>query len=237
MKGKFWGLAIIMLSAVACNKHDSSTVNNNVCGNRLTPKATDHAVAGADLDSIRALFSANNLSIDNLQFQYWDTAWTLNTIPGQFNGHEEQVVATQYFNGLPVFGESVYFTFYDGVYQPDQSSKYTGPAPVGDTTGHRTLAELRKIFLSHISESYRAGGLANSKPFIPTAAAYENDCLTVTLGYMDAGMTFRQGPPLNKALVKVWAVTPASNPSISFFPLVYVEDGSGTGWGVPFLIP
>jgi len=237
MKGKFWGCALIIIVTAACNKHNSSDVSNNVCGSRLTPRVTDYDVSGASLDSIRALFNANNLSTGNLQFLYWDTAWTLNTIPGQFNGHEEQIVATQYYNGLPVFGDLAFFVFYDGVYQPDRTEGYTGPAPAGDAAGHQNLADLRKIFLSHISESFQAGGLQNAKPLIPTASEYMNDCLNVTLGYIDAGLTFRQGPPLNKALVKVWAVTPASSPAIHFYPLVYVVDASGLGWGVPFLIP
>jgi len=41
----------------------------------------------------------------------------------------------------------------------------------------------------------------------------------------------------NQAVVKVWQVTPARDSSITYYPLVYVEDDKGFAWGAPFVFP
>ena len=205
---------------------------------RLYPKATDYKVSGPGLDSILALFQANNLSVANLQFLNWETDTTTNINPLAYSGYQEQVLAIQYFNGLSVFGSPTFFTFNAGIYQPAGNiDGYTGPAPNPDTTGHRTPAALRNDFLQHVSESYEEGGPLNAKPFIPSASTYENSCLNITLGYIDASLIPGNSTPFGMALVKVWAVTPATSSSITYYPLIYVEDDNGQAWGNPFIIP
>jgi hypothetical protein len=235
------GLLMTLLT-VSCHKH-SSAGDDSICVTRLDPQVSDYNVSGADLDSIYNLFKINNLSTANLQFQYWITYTEVNVDPGAYNGYEEQIQANQFFNGLPVFADMKIFIFYDGNYSDSGSvSGYSGPAPNADTTTHQTFAGLRTAFLAHLSQSYTEGGAsAYSKPFIPSPSTYTNACLNVTLGYLDARTLPANAPnvtsSLNQALVKVWSVTPARNSSITYYPLVYVEDDNGFAWGVPFFVP
>ena len=228
-----------LILAASCNKHDASVgENGKICVTRLAPKATDYKVSGANLDSIYAIFSANNLSINNLQFWYWMTDTTVNVNPGAYSGYQEQVQAIQFFNGLPVLGDMKFFSFNAGWYQPaGVNDGYSGPVPGGDTIGHQSMPGLRNAFLDHVSQSYTAGGPLNAKPFVPSASTYTNACLNVTLGYLDASRVPGSTTPYGQALVKVWSVTPSQSSSITFYPLVYVRDDTGAAWGVPFLIP
>ena len=229
---------LIIIFIAACSKHnDSSSSNENICVTRVIPKVNDYNVSGGNLDSIKALFAANNLSTANLQFQNFGTDTTVNVNPGAYNGYQEQISAIQFFNGLPVFFDNEYFTFNAGVFQPSLLVGYTGAAPNADTTSHQNYASLRNAFLAHVSESYFAGGTANSKPFIPSASTYINACLDVTLGYLDAEMIPGNTTPYNKTLIKVWSVRPSNDPSITYYPQIYVEDDNGKAWGVPFLVP
>ncbi|HEX9513059.1 MAG TPA: hypothetical protein VF939_21365 [Puia sp.] len=184
------------------------------------------------------MFSANHLSTANLQFQIWQTDTEININPGAYNGYQEQALAIQFFNGLPVFANREFFTFNAGKFQPGGLyDGYTGPAPTADTIGHQTLAGLRKVFLANVSQSYTTGGPLNAKPFIPSASTYINSCLNATLGYLDASMIPGNATAYGSALVKVWSVTPSNSSSITYYPLVYVEDGNGVAWGTPFFVP
>jgi hypothetical protein len=230
---------IIVVAAVSCSKHNQSAdETGNICVTRTSPMVSDYLVSGANLDSIFALFSANNLSIANLQFNSWLTDTTTNIYPTAYSGYQEQVLATQFFNGLPVFAEDEFFTFNAGKFQPGgMYDGYTGSAPSADTTGHQTLPDLRNAFLAHVPQSFTEGGLSNAKPYIPSASTYIHSCLSATLGYLDASMVPGNTISSEKALIKVWRVTPSTDPSITYYPLIYVEDDNGAAWGVPFLIP
>ena len=226
----------VITIVTGCKKQNNEQDSNANCITRKVPKSSDYSVSGADLDSVYTLFSANNLSIANLQFLYLTTDITVN--PTGYSGYQEQVTAIEFFNGLPVFADNKFFTFNAGKYQSDGIyDGYTGPAPDNDTTSHQSLSNLRNAFFAHLSESYMAGGPLNSKPFIPSASTYANACLTATLGYLDEGLVKGNVYILNKSLIKVWVVTPAQDPSISYYPLVYVEDDNGVAWGQPLLVP
>jgi hypothetical protein len=239
----FTGLMIIFTATVvlmaSCNKQNQSPeAAQSICVTRAIPKVSDYKVTGNDLDSIFALFSANNLSTANLQFFSWLTDTTTNIYPTQYSGYQEQVLATRFINGLPVFADDEFFTFNAGKFQPGGVyDGYTGPAPSGDTTGNQNIVYLREAFLAHVSESFMEGGVQNSKPFIPSASSYVDACLTVTLGYLDASFIPGNPSALNQALVKVWSVRPTYSSSISYYPLIYVEDAGGLAWGVVFISP
>jgi hypothetical protein len=221
-------LIAFVVSTTSCRKHSES---DNGCITRKVLKVTDYGVSGPALDSIFSLFGSNNLSVANLQFRAWMTGVLSNPT---YSGLQEQVLATQFFNGLPVFQEDKYFIFNAGKYQPANIySGYTGPAPDADTSGKQALPDLRIAFLDHVSESFTEGGPANSKPFVPSRRSYLDSCLIATLGYLDAGMVRGSGSPLEIALIKVWKVTPLNGQ----YPLVYVEDDNGLAWGVPLFIP
>lgn len=229
---------IIIVVTVSCSKHNQSGYENeNICVTRTYPKVSDYFVSGAYLDSIFALFSANNLSTANLQFNSWSTDTTTNIYPTAYSGYQEQVLAIQFFNGLPVFAEDEFFTFNAGKFQPGgMFDGYTGPAPSADTIGHQTFLNLRNAFLAHVSQSYLQGG-PNSTRFTPSASTYINSCLSTTLGYLDASMVPGNTIASEKALVKVWRIIPSTDPSITYYPLIYVEDDNGNAWGVPVFIP
>ena len=235
-----WFLPVVCFGfiffSLSCTKHSANeTDNGNICVNRVSPSATDYKISGADLDSVLALFGANNLSTANLQFLYWSTDTTTNIFPNQYSGYQEQVTATPYFNGLPVFSDNVFFTFDAGIYQP--GGIYDGyTAPSSDSTGHQSMPALRNAFLAHVSESYTEGGASNAK-FVPVVSTYINSCLNVTLGYIDVFYIPGSGSAINKALVKVWLVTPTISSSLSYYPVIYVEDNNGKAWGQPFFIP
>lgn len=191
----------------------------------------DYGVSGLNLDSIHVLFGANHLSTTNLQFQSWSAFTTSGTM---YSGLEEQVSATQFFNGLPVFQEDKYFIFYAGQYQPGEMyGGFTGFAPGTDTSGKLALSDVRGAFLDHVFQSVRVGGALNTRSFTPSKSSFSDSCLTATLGYIDAGLIPGNGTPLETILIKVWKVTPLSG----VYPLVYVEDDNGFAWGVPFIIP
>ncbi len=230
---------IIIIFSASCTKdNQSASENQSICVTRLSPQPSDYKVVGASLDSIYALFRANNLSTANLQFLSWSTDTTTNIYPTAYSGYQEQVLAIQFINGLPVFADDEFFTFDAGKFQPGGIyDGYTGPAPSADSTGHQTFPDLRKAFLAHVPESYVSGGVQNAKPFIPSASTYINSCLSVTLGYLDAAMIPGNHGAQGKSLVKVWIVTPSISSSISYYPLVFVEDANGHAWGSPFFIP
>jgi hypothetical protein len=186
---------------------------------------TDYQVSGADLDSIYTLFKANNLSTVNLQFDYFVYA-----------GPGEQVIATQFINGLPAWVGGYSITFEGGKYQPGGiNDGYTGPAPNTDTTTHQTFSDLRHAFFAHIAESgFVGGGAANSTPRFPFKAnSYTDSCLLVTLGYVDASRIPGSTIPPETALIKVWSVTALHGG----LPAVTVEDDNGSAWGVVLTVP
>jgi hypothetical protein len=221
-------LVALFVGTASC--HKNSTYDSH-CITRIVPKVTDYGVAGAALDSIYALFASNNLSTANLQFRYWLTDTTSSPT---YSGRQEQVQATQFFYGLPVFAEDKFFTFNAGTYQPGGIyDGYSGAAPGADTSGNQALPDLRSAFLAHVSQSVWVGGAPASKPFIPSRSSYTDSCLIATLGYLDAHLIPGNSTPLETALVKVWKVTPMNGQ----YPLVYVEDMNGAAWGVTFLVP
>ena len=230
---------IVIIFSASCRKGNSSaSENESICVSRLSPQASDYTVSGADLDSIYALFRANNLSTSNLQFLIWQTDTTTNIYINQYSGYQEQVTGTPFFNGLPLFGENEAFIFDAGKLPPGGIlGGYQGPAPSVDTSGHQPFSALRKAFLAHVPESYTEGGANDAKPFIPSASTYTNSCLNVTLEYIDAGAIPGNAAAYGTALVKVWSVTPSISSSITYYPLVFVEDDNGHAWGVAFIYP
>src|SRR5258707_862318 len=83
---------------VACSKH-SDTVADSGCIQRVVDSVGETSLRTGQIDSIKAFFRKNNMSIDGLQFLgftpdiYTDTA----LIP------QAQIWANLFVNGLPVF--------------------------------------------------------------------------------------------------------------------------------------
>jgi len=220
-------LTIMLIMAVSCSKHHPSNPGNG-CITRKVPLVTDTLVSQVTLDSINALFRANNLSAVGLQFNEME----IDTITNAADTEILKIVwGIQFFHSLPTFQDYEEFQFKGGIYQPFQpainvNNGYTGPAPDPDTVAHETLPALQEAFLRALSSPVLFG-----TPYYPAGHSsinYADTCLQATLGYMDAADIPGSRTPLEKGLVKVWKVTPLSRA----YPVVYVEDDNGVSWVV-----
>jgi hypothetical protein len=221
----------LLFFSPSCSKSNQNAVDST-CITQIIPKVTDYQVSGADLDSIIALFRSNNLSTSNLQFQSWESFWASSP---SYTGRQEQVQATQFINGLPVWSGGTFFIFNAGVFQPGISVRYTGPLPNAGMATQQTPPELRRAFLAHYSESRMEGGPAGVNPNTPPHyASYQDSCFLITLAYIDASeIPGNNSVAPGQSLVRVWKVTGLSGN----IPEVMVEDDNGLAWGVVFFVP
>jgi hypothetical protein len=221
-------LMALFICGFSCKKHNETA--SIVCINRVMPAVNNFGVSGAALDSINQLFSANNLSTANLQFH---SITTSAVVSPSFSGVQEQVLTTQYFNGLPVFQDDRFFIFNAGVYQSNYySGGFTGTPPGPDTAARLSMTDLRTAFLNHVSESVLEGGAVNSVPR-PPQGNFKDSCLNVTLGYLDAAIIPGYVGNYNVSLVRTWKITTAN----TSFPLVFVDDETGKAWGLVLSVP
>jgi hypothetical protein len=216
-------ISVLFLSTSSCSKQGSTTTNTD-CIVRVIPLYTETTLTEYQINSIKLLFSKNNMSINGLQFTQFisDGGGNLPMIT------QTQVTANLFLNDLPVFYYNELFIFNNGIF--DTAYLYTGTPLTNDITGHQTLSNLQSSFLKHVSESITY--LPIGPPFVPSSSTYSDSCLVATLGYIDAvyipGHTLPWGN-----LIKVWSVTTLHNS----YPTVYVEDDNGLAWGMPVYIP
>jgi hypothetical protein len=221
-------MVALLVCGFSCKKHNEPA--DIICISRVTADVNDFGVSGVVLDSIYQLFSANNLSTANLQFHWIST----NTVVSpSFSGTQEQVLATQFFNSLPVFQDDRYFVFNAGVYQSGSySGGFTGTIPGPDTAARISMLDLRTAFLNHVLESVLEGGAINSVPK-PPQGNFKDSCLVAALGYLDAAMIQGNTVDYNISLVRTWKITTANRS----FPAVFVDDETGKAWGLVLSIP
>ncbi len=174
---------------------------------RVIPQLDQQLIPAAQIDSINTLFSSNNLSVDNLQFN----GYLQNDIqvPGV---HRQMVTANLFFHGLPLFDFHDAFTFDDGVLI--NILQYPGFPSSNDTSGHQTLSFLRSSFIKYAMPS--------------SPDNYANTCLSATLGYLDIGYIPKNTLPFGTP-IKVWQITPSN----ATYPIVYVKDDDSTAWNMP----
>jgi hypothetical protein len=241
MKKSITGYSIfflLILGFSSCRK-DKTATNNN-CIERVVllpgdlpinapPIIEVDPITEGQIDTIKTLFTNNNLPFDQYQFVYY--IYDI-YVPGPGDTIQTQVTANPFLNGLPVFLDQQVFNFDNGVFSPSSSYLTVEVAASNDTTGHQSLSYLRGAFLQYVSEAIIAGGASNSKPFVPSPAAYRDTCLSATLGYID--QSYIPGNPYSLGhLIKIWQVTPLN----SNYPSVFVRDDNGQGWGEPVFIP
>ena len=183
-------------------------------------------ITEGQIDTIKTLFTNNNLPFDQYQYVYYSyISWSADSI-------QQQVTGNPFLNGLPIFSDQQVFNFFNGVFSASTSYLTVEVAASNDSTGHQTLSYLRDAFLQHVSEATISWPLANSKPTVPSAAAYRDTCLSATLGYIDQtsipGNSYSPGH-----VIKIWLVTPLN----SNYPAVFVRDDNGQGWGEEVFIP
>jgi hypothetical protein len=198
--------AALMAQILSCSKHQ--TVMDNGCIDRVIP-GSGQTLPAIQLDSIDALFSNNNLSTANLQFDkyYVDD----HQVPGV---HRQLVTAIIFFNGLPLFDFDDFFEFDDGIMTDSQL--YSGSPSLNDTSSHQTLSFLRSAFIKYAVQS--------------SPDQFANTCLSATLGYLDHAEIPKNVLPFGTP-IKVWRITPAN----ADYPTVYVKDDDSTAWGPPIL--
>ena len=222
-----FGLApAVVLLFLSCSKHHDSGDTN--CISRIEPSSVS-ALPADQLDSITVLFRQNQLSTAGLQFLFFAVYTVVQ--PG-FSGTEQQVQANFSLNTLPVFSLSENFIFNQGVYQPSASNLYTGAIPNGDTTGHRTLASLRSIYLSNYKQMVIGGGCSGCQ-FRHPSPTYNDSCLTAELGYADAAYFNNGATPYGSVLMKAWKVSPLSGG----FPTIYIQDSTGIAYPLDLIYP
>ncbi len=186
-------------------------------------------ITEGQIDTIKTLFTNNNLPFD--EYQYVSYLYDIYVVPPG-DTIQTQVTANPFLNGLPIFYDEQVFIFFNGVFSASSSYLSVEVAASSDTTGHRSLSYLRSAFLQHVSEATINGGAADAKPFVPSAAAYTDTCLSATLGYID--LSFIPGNSYSPGhVIKIWQVTALN----SNYPVVFVRDDNGQGWGEPVFIP
>jgi hypothetical protein len=219
----WWLLPAFLALLPSCTRH--STIVPNGCISRVVPNYTINTLSAGANDSIQALFAANNLSTNDLQFVIFSPQMVFGTPP---NSSPAQVSAVPFINGLPVFTDD-FFTFDNGILKT--TFLYQGKPQNNDSTGHQSLSLLQIDFLVHVSQVTIGGGALNSVPTRLSPATYRDSCLLATLGYLDASQVPGNSAPWGETLIKVWKVTPLNGN----FPTVYVEDDNGLAWGEPEL--
>jgi len=237
MKGSIAGIFFLLVGTGFASCRKNNTTDSKACIERLVMMPGDlpinappiievDPITEGQIDTIKMLFTNNGLPFGQYQYMYY----SYNT--GRGDSIQQQVTANPFINGLPVFGDQQVFNFINGIFSASTSYLMVEVPPNNDTTGHQTLTYLRSAFLQHVSEATISGGAADSKPFVPSPAAYEDTCLSATLGYIDQsyipGNTFALGH-----LIKIWLVTAVN----SNYPAVYVRDDNGQGWGQKVFIP
>ena len=218
---------LLVIGLASCSRHSSPGSDNN-CISRYS-SITNSMVRPGQLDTIEAYFQKNHLSIAHLQFLY------LNEFPGQdghYIGPIYQVGAGLILNGLRVPSVNMNFIFDSVGILLDSAGGYAGQLPDNDTSGHRSLEDLRQLFLANYKQCIIEGGPANAKPLQATAP-YDDTCLRAELVYVDAASQYTNAP-LGQQLVKGWLVTSAD---YSYFPEVTVIDNTGQAIPLKLYIP
>jgi hypothetical protein len=227
-------LSVLIIFGASCTKKGTSNGSDSGCITRVIPMLTDVLLSQDELDSINTLFRQNNLSTANLQFYSFRGYMVQDST---YDGIQEQIVATQFYNNLPLFsvaGDKM-FLFNNGQLQLPPANYwdgYDGPAPAdADTSGHQALSVLRSAFFESLASYVNPGGPALWPDSSNQPVNYHDSCLVAKLGYIDAAWAPGSTTKPNTALIKVWKVSPLSGPA------VYVQDNNGLPWPVALTFP
>ena len=212
-----WCLAgVLFFSYISCSKHHDTPAADCITRTDASRAST---VSATQLDSIDALFSRNGLSTAGLQFY----SLFVDTIvePG-YSGIEQQVSATIFYNGLPLFEGYASFVFKAGIYSPADGVTWQGATPGPDTTFHQTPEDLRAIYLAHYQQDAVTPPTANPPPPLHPGLNWRDSCLVATPGYADASI-FNSSIPRGTQMVKAWWIAPVG----TTYPALFVEDDNG----------
>jgi hypothetical protein len=229
---------ILLFGMLSCEKHATSSSESKETGvacisdQTRTLPAVDTFITQQAMDTALALYSQNNLSTANLQFcsvvsnSYEPPGYTSNV-------HQVDICAYRWYNNLPVFLWNDNVTFYNGIFQPQASTIFSGDAPGPDATFHQTLASLQTIWQNNFMRVSTYWPLQNVQNPTHPAASYRDSCLIAERGYIDAGYFNANGYSYAGRLVKAWTVAPLNG----IYPMVIISDDTGTAWPSNIYIP
>lgn len=224
----------LVAALVGCKR----TVHDSGCISRYEgPQFNYPPLTANQLDTIKSLFSANGLSMANLNFTYYYS----NTLKDSTNTpyFNQQIGASLIVNGLPVLYPTANWNFHNGTLYLPFTSNPQYPNPGSDTAAHQTLPALRSLFFkTYEAALYTSTGnnrnLGSARLGRP-GSYYHDSCLFAQLGYIDASWQPNSGGTYGKKLLKVWLVYPAHTIFITMLyraptPTVFVIDETGEAW-------
>ena len=203
----FLFLSIILGS---CSKEAESVdhkqiASDNGCIEKITiPVSSQGTLTNADYNLILTLFSSNGISNPNFRFTrtyYHDSVQTYNGIHNFRN-----VIIIQYTNGLPIFRESLNYSFKNGIFE-----SYAGQLTNGtslNTVSTLSLGQLRKLFIDDI------------ELFDHKGKQYKDSCFKAEFGYFNLNAGTGN---TSENLVKAWHLTP----NFYSYPEAYYRDDTG----------
>jgi len=233
-------ILLLPFALAACKR----SVRDSGCISRYDGPVYNYPpLSTGQLDTIKSLFSANGLSLDNLQFVYYYSDTLKDTANAPY--FNQVVSASAIINGLPVFASGYAWSFRNGVWVRYPGANPTWDYPGSDTTGHQTLPALRSAFFKTFESTVYGNGPNISTQRLGRPGTYYRDsCLYAQLGYVDASTRPDNNGsiPYGKKLLKVWRVflqTIGPVPYYTRTPItsVFVEDSTGKAWAQFLAVP
>jgi len=210
MKPNLSILLFLFLIGGSCSKETESVdhkqiASDNGCIEKITiPASSQGTLTNADYNLILTLFSSNGISNPNFRFTrtyYRDSVQTYNGIHNFRN-----VIIIQYTNGLPIFRESLNYSFRNGIFE-----SYSGQLTNGtslNTISTLSLGQLRKLFIDDI------------ELFDHKGKQYKDSCFKAEFGYFNLNAGTGN---TSENLVKAWHLTP----NFYSYPEAYYRDDTG----------
>jgi hypothetical protein len=210
MKTNLSILVFLFLIGGSCSKETESVdhkqiASDNGCIEKITiPASSQGTLTNADYNLILTLFSSNGISNPNFRFTrtyYRDSVQTYNGIHNFRN-----VIIIQYTNGLPIFRESLNYSFKNGIFE-----SYSGQLTNGtslNTISTLSLGQLRKLFIDDI------------ELFDHKGKQYKDSCFKAEFGYFNLNAGTGN---TSENLVKAWHLTP----NFYSYPEAYYRDDTG----------
>ena len=210
MKNNISILLFLLPILSSCSKENEPVENSkrlaadNGCIEKITiPVSSQGTLTDADYNLILSLFNSNGINNPNFRFTrtYHDSVQTYNGIYDFRN-----VFIIQYANGLPIFRESLNYSFRNGIF-----NSYSGNLTNGtilNTTPTLTLGQLRKLFIEDIESFDHKGD------------QYKDSCFKAEFGYFNLnGGTGNT----SENLVKAWHL----KSNFYSYPEAYYRDDTG----------
>jgi len=210
MKNNISILLFLFLTLGSCSKETENgekykqIAADNGCIEKITISVSSQGkLTNADYNLILSLFSSNGISSPNFRYTrtYRDSVQTYNGIYDFRN-----VFIIQYTNGLPIFRESLNYSFRNGIF-----NSYSGQLTNGtslNTISSLSLGQLRKLFIDDIESFDHKGN------------QYKDSCFKAEFGYFNLNAGTGN---TSENLVKAWHLTP----NFYSYPEAYYRDDTG----------